>query len=264
MAIMKKRTFEREYVQVPNETAKAVEAKESENPISLQALGLIVNLWSYNVETWDLHKTELYNRFGKNARTSVSKAWDELVENNYIVEFKYRKGNKWDYVYYYNVLPYTAEEIEQLLAESVDELGVSSTVDFVHLKLCSTNCTVQNQHISNKKKTKEKLKKDNKKDIVNKENSIPMENIPFREQLLNIANEFYGEFASGRWSKKQWNTLVYKLIDDIIVRKVNARSYKKYIHGALTRIARHHDLNNGKVEFENEGGKVRLYNWLED
>ena len=264
MAIMKKRTFEREYVQVPNETAKAVETKHNENPISLQALGLIVNLWSYNVETWELHKTELYNRFGKNARTSVSKAWDELVENNYIVEFKYRKGNKWDYVYYYNILPYTAEEIEQLLVESVDELGVSSTVDFVHLKLCSTNCTVQNQHISNEKGTKEKLKK-NKKPIVNKkENKTPVKKSFSREDLVNIANEFYGEFASGRWSKKQWVTLIYALISEILSEGRKIDNYEAYIYAALKSIARSHDLKNGKVIFKERNSKVELYNWLED
>ena len=51
MAKVKKRTFEREYVQVPNETAQApqvkINKKLNENPLSLEALGLLLNLWSY-------------------------------------------------------------------------------------------------------------------------------------------------------------------------------------------------------------------------
>lgn len=48
-----------EYTEGPNATAKMVEKE-----ISLQALGLLVNVMSY-ADTWDLHKTELYKRYKK-------------------------------------------------------------------------------------------------------------------------------------------------------------------------------------------------------
>ncbi|WP_209125729.1 hypothetical protein [Alkalihalobacillus sp. BA299] len=149
MALMKKIHLKKDYVQVPNTTAQAVEKGE----ISLQALGLIVNLWSYNVEKWELHKTELYKRFGKNKKTSTMNAWDELVEANYIIEFKYRNGKHWEYEYFYRVEPFSEEEKEKLLAEAVDVLGVSSTSDFQKLKMRSSKWEAQNQHISNNQQT---------------------------------------------------------------------------------------------------------------
>ncbi|MDY7965754.1 hypothetical protein U0F29_32460, partial [Bacillus thuringiensis] len=119
-ARMKKMKLEKEYVQVPNETAVAVETRNNneipEDCLSLQALGLIVNLWSYNTEEWELHKTELYKRYGKNKEVSVKNAWKELMDANYIIEYKFRVGKKWDYEYYYRIKPFTDEERKEILA----------------------------------------------------------------------------------------------------------------------------------------------------
>lgn len=110
MALMRKFKVEKNYVEIPNETARSVELKTKETTISLQALGLITNLWSYNVEEWELHKLELYKRFGKNKKTSVMSAWDDLLEAGYVVQFKVRIGRENDYVYYYRITPFSAEE----------------------------------------------------------------------------------------------------------------------------------------------------------
>ncbi|PGM07202.1 hypothetical protein [Bacillus thuringiensis] len=137
MAKMKKWKLEREYVQVPNETAVAVELRESEPEecISLQALGLIVNLWSYNTEEWELHKTELYKRYGKNKETSVKNAWKELMDANYIIEYKFRVGKQWDYEYYYRIKPFTDEERKEILAYAEKEHGQIWGLDFQDLKM---------------------------------------------------------------------------------------------------------------------------------
>lgn len=152
MAFMKKVALKDNYVQIPNSTAKAVEGKTA--PLSLQALGLIVNLWSYNVEKWELYKTELYKRYGLNKKTSVSTAWDELVNARYIIQFRYRVGKSWDYVYLYRIDPFSDEEEEDMLEECANEFGCS-TSDFQPLKLGSSKCTVQIQHISNENGTKD-------------------------------------------------------------------------------------------------------------
>ena len=78
MALLVKDVEEKDYVQVPNATAQAPQVEiydkasekfiSNENPISLEALGLLVNLWSYDVTRWEIHKTELYNRFSKNQK----------------------------------------------------------------------------------------------------------------------------------------------------------------------------------------------------
>jgi hypothetical protein len=79
--------------------------------LSLKAIGLLCNLKSYPAK-WRLRKTELYKRFEKDGRTSVSSAFDELVENGYIIQFKIRDGKKYDYVFYFNIVPFTEDQIK--------------------------------------------------------------------------------------------------------------------------------------------------------
>lgn len=176
---MKKYALKNEYVQIPNATVKNVEG-DKEETISLQALGLIVNLWSYNVDTWELHKTELYKRYGHNKKTSVSNAWDELVEHKYIIEFKYRKGRSFEYVYIYRIEPFSDEEIEDIMNECVDVYGVGSTSDFQLLKMNSPKSTVQNEQVSNTI-----LKKDSIKEIKTKDIN-PNPNLEEEEKEKNI------------------------------------------------------------------------------
>lgn len=175
MALMKKIVLENKYVQVSNSTAKAVEGANAQ--LSLQALGLIVNLWSYNVEKWELYKTELYKRYGLNRKTSVSSAWDELVAAGYIIESKYRKGSSWDYIYFYRIYPFSDEEKRVLLQEYAQKLGFTSSSGFQQLKLGSSKCTVQNQHISNKKGTKDPNNKIKTKEKPN-HNQVENLNLP--------------------------------------------------------------------------------------
>lgn len=44
--------------------------------------------------------------------------------------------------------------------------------------------------------------------IVNKEQA--------EDEFINICNEYYGDFAPGRWSKKQWLTIVDKYVTELI------------------------------------------------
>lgn len=267
MALMKKIALVNEYVQVPNKTAKAVELKDNDKPVSLEALGLLVNLWSYDVENWELHKTELYKRFAFNKERSVKAAWNELMAAGFIVEFKYRLGRKWDYVYYYRIKPFSPEEIEQIIAQSREEYGKISGLQNEVPKMKSSNCRPQNVELSNKelKQEKSKQKKIIKDSFVNKGISKNVENYS-KEQLIKIADNYYSEFATGRWSKKQWFTLTDKITTEIIERGTKINNPENYIHSCLKGAAYKHDYKNGKVEFkfESEDGKVPFYNWLED
>ena len=266
MAVMKKMSFEKEFVQVPNDTAKAPEVKNNDNPISLEALGLIVNLWSYNVETWDLHKTELYKRFAFNKERSVKSAWAELMKAGFIVEFKYRLGKKWDFVYYYNIVPYTQEQIDYIMAQGREEYGKISGLQNEVPKMKSSNCRPQNVEVSNIKEKKNKLKKNNinKKSFVNKESDTDVENYFSKGQMLESADKYYSEFAAGRWSKNQWFTITDKLATEISDRCIAIKNLDAYIYSALKQIAYKHDYKYGKVEFkfENRKGEVPFYDWL--
>jgi hypothetical protein len=197
MALLVKDVEEKDYVQIPNKTARAVEVASEEEDISLEALGLITNLWSYDVTKWEVHKTELYKRFAKNKKTSVMRAWDELVQAKYIIEFKYRSGRKWEYVYIYRSKPYSDEEIEKKLLECVELAGVSSTSDFEKLKMNSSNCASQNQQIINTESTQDCIKEIQTKEIKTKEKK----NIDDDEAGQFSVNDYaFREFVS-RWEK---------------------------------------------------------------
>ena len=183
MGKAKRRSFEEGFLKVPNSTAKAPEIKTDSKNISLEALGLIVNICCYSDE-WDLHKTELYKRFAKNKRTSVNNAFKELTEANYIFEYKYRVGKKWEHVYWYDIIPYTSEQIEILRAEAIEEHGQIWDVDFAHPKMDTPKWTPQNQHISNTLPTQDKVKKDElKKDF------IPLAEIDNNPNIVNDDDE---------------------------------------------------------------------------
>lgn len=165
MAKMRKWKLEREFVQVPNETALA-----PEETISLQALGLIVNLWSYNTETWELHKTELYKRYVKNKEVSVKSAWNELMEAGYIIEYKYRVGKKWEYEYYYRITPFTAEERAEILEFAKEEHGEIWGLDFQDLKMKTSKPRATKDIINerfNQQKEEEELTTLTESDITN-------------------------------------------------------------------------------------------------
>lgn len=174
MAVMKKIALKVNYVQVPNETAKAVERKALA-PISLQALGLITNIWSYDVESWELYKSELYKRYAKNKETSVRNAWNELVTAKYIVELQFRNElGHFDNVYYYRIEPFTDEEIEGIYEaeKAVLENPVRETL--------SGKTGKENPVVSN---TKENNEKENNINYI-KNNPKPY---TLEEQIENLA-----------------------------------------------------------------------------
>lgn len=81
--------------------------------LSLQAIGLLSNLTSMP-DGWTIRKTELYKRYAKNGRTSVQSAWNELVDNNYIVQLRKRVGRKFEYIYYYSQEKFSEDDIKKI------------------------------------------------------------------------------------------------------------------------------------------------------
>lgn len=188
MAKMKKRTFEREYVQVPNETAQAsqvyINKELNENPIPLESKGLLLNLWSYP-ESFDVNKTELYKRFAYNKERSVKRAWKFLIDAGYMIEYKYRVGKKWEYEYIFNILPYTEEQRQIIWQEAIEEYGEIWGLEFEDCKMKSSKCGPQSVEESNtllkQDLTKAKQTKTKDKNLVNK----GLENLPEKNLLEN-------------------------------------------------------------------------------
>ncbi|MFD1707572.1 hypothetical protein ACFSCZ_12640 [Siminovitchia sediminis] len=104
--------------------------------LSLQAIGLLSNLTAMP-DSWTIYKTELYQRYAKNGRTSVQNAWNELVENNYVVQLRRRVGKKFEYVYYHSQEKFTDEDIREIEEKegcSVWDGKKSSNVENQHSK----------------------------------------------------------------------------------------------------------------------------------
>ncbi|MDY7965276.1 hypothetical protein [Bacillus thuringiensis] len=200
MARMKKMKLEKEYVQVPNETAVAVETRNNneipEDCLSLQALGLIVNLWSYNTEEWELHKTELYKRYEKNKEVSVKNAWKELMDANYIIEYKFRVGKKWDYEYYYRIKPFTDEERKEILADAEKEYGEIWGLDYQDLKMKTSKSR------DNKKELKKNI-------IKEKEEEEIITNPVTESTIINLMNQKIAE-------REITNKKTIKAIHDVV------------------------------------------------
>lgn len=199
MANARRRSFQEQYLQVPNSTAKAPETRNNDKPISLGALGLIVNICSYS-DNWELNKTELYKRFGLDKERTVHKMWDELIEARYIVEYKYRVGKKWKYVYIYDIVPYTSEQIAIIWQEGIEEFGEIKTLKNVDIKgsledliLKSSNCRPQNVGVKKYKGIKNKQTKNKTKDHEEEERARAEENF----EINNFAfKEFVKEFET--------------------------------------------------------------------
>jgi hypothetical protein len=297
MSRVKKRTFEREYVQIPNETAQAPQTKinkiTNEKPIPLESSGLLLNLWSYNYDEFELHKTELYKRFAYNKETSVKRAWKFLMDAGYIIEFKYREGRSWEYVYYLNILPYTEEQKQIIWREAIEEYGEIRGLDFQESKTETSNGRPQTQEISNtllkQDLIKEKQTKEKEQNLVNKElENLPeknenkkekkkdsdssMQNIsdydgtePYNTFLINITDQFYTKFALGRWNKNQWTNLVIRLTAEIQRNDTEIFNHTGYVYRCLENIAYKHDLKHGKVAPRQVDKDLPFYDWwLED
>lgn len=154
MSIIKNINSEKPFEVLPRELLQQCDKKRSNTknkPLSLQAIGLLCNLQSYP-ENWEIHKTELYNRYEKNGRRQIQNAWNELVDAKYIVQFKVHNGNKLDYYYYFSVTPITNKQIKELEkyhnSESLERFDLKEKIPTVQNEQCSHDGlfpTVQNE-----------------------------------------------------------------------------------------------------------------------
>lgn len=115
-------------------------------------------------------------------------------------------------------------------------------------------------HINKKNLEKQDIKTSNK-NLVNKELNNLSKNSLSKLDLTDIANEFYSEFAVGRWGKKQWFNLIDQYTTEIIESGVVLSNPEAYIYSSLQTMATNHDFNNGKVESESNG-KFSLYDFI--
>lgn len=265
-------------ISVPVATAQAVQ-ENNENPISLEALGLLVNLLSYPTK-WELHKTEVYKRFAKNKRTSVKTAWNDLVGANYMIEFRYRSGRSYEYVYYYRKVPFSPEEKAEILANAEKEFGEIWDVDFVQPKLDTPKSTPNQKNILNKKP----ILNNNNKDIENIDDDMRTspsgeDSTLHSDEDINLIISNLREATKEDMVDRSFNSVVRKVVDKYNQGKVN--SFRDYLVTALVRKIEElelrrikdkakHDLVIAKKQKAAEklqnrkiNKNVVFYNWLE-
>lgn len=258
-------------ISVPVATAQAVQ-ENNDNPISLEALGLLVNLLSYP-STWELHKTEVYKRFAKNKRTSVKSAWNDLVEANYMIEFRYRSGRSYEYVYYYRKVPFTIEEKAEILNNAEKEYGEIWDVDFVQPKMGTPKSTGNQKNILNKKT------------ILNT-NTINIDNIDDDKRISSLENDEtinliisnFREETKEELSERSFKAVVRKVVDKYKQGKVN--SFRDYLATSLISKIDELELRRQKDNAKQQSladkraratrinnielKKVPFYNWLDE
>jgi hypothetical protein len=101
--------------------------------------------------------------------------------------------------------------------------------------------------------------------IVNKEPLNPFS----REGLKEIVNSYYSKLAPGRWTKRKWNELMDRLIEELTEGQEFCTKVENpygYIKVTLENIANRHDWKHGKKEIEevDEEGLVPFYDWIEE
>ena len=115
-----------------------------------------------------------------------------LIDAGYMIEYKYRDGKRWEYVYEFNILPFTEEQRQIIWQEATEEYGEIWGLDFADLKMKTSNCGPQTPEISNTLS-----KQDLIKEILTKEKEI----IDDDETGQFSVNDFaFREFVS-RWEK---------------------------------------------------------------
>ncbi|AIF43433.1 hypothetical protein [Virgibacillus sp. SK37] len=236
---------------------------------NLAAIGLLTYIMSLP-EDWTLYKTQLYNKF---TRRTVEGAWKILLEKRYAIGFKcYLQGGSKGIVYFYNVsdIPFTQDDFDSFIEDinkalleenkSIVKPEMIKDSPFTIPKKFSNVQNVQHKNNSTKSTTTKEVKTketDTNKHLL----SNIVNNGQAEEFLLNTCNEFYAEFAKGRWSKKQWSSLIKKFVGELIASKryksIHPDKIKPYIHRALANMADHHDYKHSQnfIDYQD----IRLY-----
>lgn len=94
-----------------------------DSSISYGARGLLAELQTYPPDK-KIYKTELYTRSEKNKRSSIDRIWKELEAADYLIQFRKRRGKKWDYQYIFSLQKFT-EEDKKRIEQELSELGYS-------------------------------------------------------------------------------------------------------------------------------------------
>ncbi|WP_394510010.1 hypothetical protein [Priestia aryabhattai] len=117
-----------------------------------------------------------------------------------------------------------------------------------------------------KKKNKKEKDKNKKNKFDNYQESISKSHNPkdFKLFLIEATDEFYTQFAIGRWSKNDWNKLMEKFVDETIEKEryknIPLDKIKSYVYVSVKNMAKHFDYKRSKEYAEYKESIHKLSN----
>ena len=233
--------------------------------LSFGAKGLLAYLISKPAD-WKIRKTDLIKK-STGGQTQIDGYLLELMAhgfmNWYVVKDENNQIKEWVYEVY--EMPYLNPKKDECIKEGQRRIEnkkaktkaknakkkPQSDNPIVENKPQSDNPTVDNPTVDNHPFTN---KENTKKDNTNKDNNIVNNRAFTKIELIEHANSFYNQMAPSRWNKKQWETIVNKLINE--KEELNFQDFVNYplgyIEGCLKEICKKHDINHGKIDSEYE------------
>lgn len=243
MASIIKRRKTVQYTQINNHAVQ-------EGLTDLAAIGLLTHIMSLP-EDWDIRKVQLQNHF---TRRKTDSAWKVLVQHKYIIGFFCYVGNKKAYFYNVSDVPFTQNDFDEFVLDNkkaLEDEGNKVTnfnaIPDSELVVPSSVQNVQYSGDSTKRSTTKEIKP---KETDTKKHSLSTVNKPADKmsQITEIANEFYVDFAKGRWNKEDWQKITEKYAREFIEkdRQVPDTKLKAYVYGSLKKITDHHDYKRSE------------------
>jgi hypothetical protein len=177
------------------------------------------------------------------------------------------------------ILNANEEESEGKFEEDTEETGVEPLGDMVFPQRVKSNFPKGKKRNSPKGKMEidqrgksltestAEIKTENNTEI-NPKKDVSIVN---KDELKNICNNYFSELSVGRWSKKEWFTLIDKFVQELIDSKKldSIHDIESYIKVSLENIAYKHDLKYGKLDTYNIAKQEEsnrdtsiYYNWL--
>ncbi|SEN89092.1 hypothetical protein SAMN05192533_12526 [Mesobacillus persicus] len=260
----------------------------------IRSIGLIAHLMSMPAN-WEIRKTHLYSKFG---RGPISSGITELEEKKYWVEIVYRVGSQFVHDYHLSDVAFTDEEVSDMVniireanfpirsisapfihlvpsttaSKKEESETQASTVDFQQSNSYSTNSTVENQQLLNKERQRKRkqINKD-KRNIVNLQQEPPfLEDEVFRQALTSTCQDYYPQYAPGRWSKQAWQTLIETFVEETLndgkYRSVPSDKIPSYARAAILNMVHAFDRKSGRksIHMIIPERPVPFYDWVSE
>ena len=138
--------------------------------------------------------------------------------------------------------------------ENLQSLGLenfqSSTKENISTKELKDVIKIVNKEIPDSSEKRDKLQNDF--DEFNK-------TFEKKATLLKLCNDYYSEFAPGRWSKKQWQTLIKTFADELLEQTPNGgckldeiKNIKAYIKSSLANMAHKFDFKTARISLNGD------------